>query len=250
MHTPRTWYRAAFLSDLHIGAGGFRADACLALLKSIECDDLYLVGDIFDLLAMHHGIEWNDDVSAVIRRLLKMARDGTMIHYLTGNHDEALRQLTPLSLGDRIELVDETVHTTKLGQRLMVIHGDKFDFVVGHMRWLTHIGAHLYDWLLKANGALHTVRTWLGFRRYWSLSACLKSKAKQAVSFVRDFEAAACRYARDNDCTGVICGHIHTPKLAVNTELGVLYANCGDLVESLSYLAETEDGTLQLIYCG
>ncbi len=244
----RAHYRSIFLSDLHIGFRGFKAAELLAFLKSVECDQLYLVGDIFDLLAIRDGICWDSATTEVIRHILKKVNGGMRLIYITGNHDEAVRNFTPLDLGDRIIVCDEAIHVTASGSKLMVIHGDKFDFVVGHMRWLTHVGAFIYEWLLRANGWLHTIRMRLGFKRYWSLAGFLKLKAKQAISFIRDFETAACRYAQDAGCVGVVCGHIHTPALRIHDGTNLLYGNCGDNLESLSCLVEHYNGHIELLY--
>ena len=47
-------------------------------------------------------------------------------------------------------------------------------------------------------------------------------------------------------CDGVVCGHIH--KAAMRDIDGILYANDGDWVESLSALVEHDDGRLEIIY--
>jgi UDP-2,3-diacylglucosamine pyrophosphatase LpxH len=242
----RTHYRSVWISDLHLGFRGCKAKQLHNFLKSIECDFLYLVGDVFDLMAMRSRIHWDAETTGVIRRILKMMKRGTRVVYITGNHDEPIRLFVPFAAGSEIAIENEIIHVTKSGKRLMVIHGDKFDFVVGHMKWLTILGSRLYDWLLSLNSILHTVRVRLGFTKYWSLSAYLKSKTKRAISFVHDFESAAMLYAEKNECCGVICGHIHTPKMYVDR--GILYANCGDWVESLSALVENDEGNLELVH--
>ena len=44
---------------------------------------------------------------------------------------------------------------------------------------------------------------------------------------------------------GIVCGHIH--RAALEQRNGLVYANDGDWVESLSALAEDADGTLRLL---
>lgn len=242
----RTYYRAIFLSDLHLGFRGAQAKQLLSFLKSVECDILYLVGDIFDLWAMKNKIWWDVNCSEVLRRILKMVKSGTKIVYLPGNHDDQIRNFIPFTLGPEIEFVDTTIHITSSGLRFAILHGDQYDVVVGHMKWLAVLGHHLYDLLLMCNGTLHFIRTKLGYHQYWSLAAYLKSKAKKAVSFVKDFEKAVLIHAAENDCNGVICGHIHTPKI-YTTDEGLVYANCGDWIESLTALVENGEGNLELI---
>lgn len=238
-------YRSVFISDVHLGFNGSRAGDLLEFLKLVECDYLYLVGDIFDLWAMKSKVSWNEDCTAVIRRILKMNKRGTSVIFIPGNHDEAIRQFTPFELGESIMFTDEAIHETAAGLRLMVIHGDRFDPVVGNMKWIAKLGNVLYDWLLRLNGVFHRLRTMVGFKSYWSLAAFLKHRAKQAVSFINDFETAALQYSSSKNCDGVICGHIHTPK--VSFKGAMLYANCGDWVESCSALVEQEDGEIRLL---
>ena len=229
----RTHYRAVFISDLHLGFGGAQAKSVLSFLKSIECETLYLVGDIIDFWEMKKGIQWDLASSEVLRRLLKMVKSGTKIVYLPGNHDDQIRNFIPFGLGSNIEFVDTTKHVTSSGLQFSILHGDQYDVVVGNMKWLAVLGHHLYDLLLKSNGILHFIRTRLGYHEYWSLAGYLKSKAKKAVSFVQDFEKAVLMHAGNEGSCGVICGHIHTPKIYI-AENGLIYANCGDSVESLT----------------
>lgn len=242
----RTYYRTIFISDLHLGFRGAQAKHLLSFLRSVDCETLYLVGDIIDLWAMRKKIWWNEDCNRILQRLLKMHKQGTRIIYLPGNHDEAIRTFLPFELGLGIEFTNETIFNTRNGARYMVLHGDVFDLVVGKMKWLALLGTTLYDWLLAFNGILHYVRLKLGYSTYWSLAGYLKAKAKRAASFIKDFEGAVIHHAKKNDCDGVICGHIHTPKSVMID--GVHYVNCGDWVESLTAVVENEQGALELIH--
>jgi len=68
---------------------------------------------------------------------------------------------------------------------------------------------------------------------------------KRAVSYVGDFEAAVAREARRRGVHGVVCGHIHHAELREID--GIVYANDGDWVESLTALAEHADGRLEIV---
>jgi len=239
-------YRAAFLSDWHLGFQNSHVKALLSFLKAHTFDTLYLVGDIFDFWAMQTRLWWDKHCNEVIRQILKMLKNGMRLILLPGNHDDGIRHFTPLHLGFEITVVDEARHVTSCGTSFIVIHGDQFDFVVGHMRWLSKIGANVYDFLISLNGVVNGIRSRLGFKRYWSLSAYLKMKAKSAVSFIQDFETAALRYAASKECDGIICGHIHTAKILAKD--GLIYANCGDWVESLTALVENANGVLDIVH--
>jgi UDP-2,3-diacylglucosamine pyrophosphatase LpxH len=242
----RKFYRAVFISDAHLGFRGCKAKQLLGFLKSIECETLYLVGDIFDLWAMKKKIWWDADCNAVVRRILKMAKQGTKIVYIPGNHDEAIRTFLPFHFGDNIVFINEVCHTTSIGEHYVVIHGDQFDVVVGHMKWLALLGTTLYDWLIVLNEVLHSIRVRLGYQSYWSLAGYLKAKTKKAISFVHDYKTAVLHHAKKNGCSGAICGHIHTAEIFDGGD--GIYANCGDWVESLTALVENDQGKLELIY--
>ena len=170
-------------------------------------------------------------------------RKGTRVTYIAGNHDEAARQFLGLAFGG-IDILDEAVHTLADGRKFLVIHGDLYDAVVLHAKWLAIIGDHLYAFILKLNRWFNHIRAKLGFR-YWSLSNYLKHKTKNAVNFMTNFEEAVAREARQRGFQGVVCGHIHKPQIKQID--GVTYCNDGDWVESLSALVETYEGDLKII---
>jgi UDP-2,3-diacylglucosamine pyrophosphatase LpxH len=116
--------------------------------------------------------------------------------------------------------------------------------VVQHAKWLALLGDKLYDWALELNRHFNSLRARIGMP-YWSLSRYLKLRVKRAVSFISDFERALAREARRRGVDGVVCGHIHHAELRDID--GVLYANDGDWVESLTALVEHFDGQLQII---
>ena len=91
---------------------------------------------------------------------------------------------------------------------------------------------------------LNIIRTMLKMP-YWSLSQYLKHRVKSAVSFISAFETVMVTETRRRECDGVVCGHIHKPEMREVD--GILYANDGDWVESLSALVEHHDGRLELL---
>jgi UDP-2,3-diacylglucosamine pyrophosphatase LpxH len=237
-------YRTIWLSDIHLGSPGCQASYLLAFLKAHRCETLFLVGDILDGWQLRKSWYWPQEHNDVIQKLLRMARKGTRVVYIPGNHDELSRQFIGLSFGG-VEVVEDAIHLTVDGKRLWITHGDLFDSVMQHARWLAHLGSWIYEWLLKTNRWFNAVRHRLGLP-YWSMSQYLKHKAKHATNFINDFEHVLAAEARRRGCTGVVCGHIH--KAEIRSIEGTLYCNDGDWVESLTALVETFDGDLQLIH--
>ena len=234
--------RTVWISDLHLGTPGCQAAALLAFLKHVECDTLYLVGDIIDGWQLRRAWYWPQAHNDVVQKLLRKARKGTRVIFVPGNHDEFARKYVQHNFGG-VEVVDEWIHETADGRRLWVIHGDLFDGVIQCAKWLAHVGDSMYEFTLKLNRHLNSLRARLGLP-YWSLSKYLKLKVKRAVSYVSDFEVAVAREAKKRGLQGVVCGHIHHAELREID--GVLYANDGDWVESLTALIEHTDGRLEI----
>jgi len=136
------------------------------------------------------------------------------------------------------------VHRTWDGRKILVIHGHELDTVVQNMGWLAQVGGLGYELLLQANHPVHWVRHRLGLAP-WSLSAYVKSRVKNAVNCISDFEEAMARYAQDAEASAVLCGHIHMPCIR---QIGKLnYYNCGDWVEHCTALVENRDGKIELL---
>jgi len=235
--------RSAWISDLHLGTPGCRAEALLDFLKHVECETLFLVGDIVDGWQLRRSWYWPQSHNDVVQKLLRKARKGTRVIFIPGNHDEFARRYVEHEFGG-IEVVDEWIHTTADGRRLWVTHGDLFDGVIQCARWLAHVGDSLYGFTLRLNRHLNSLRARMGLP-YWSLSKYLKLKVKRAVTYVSDFEAAVAREARRRGVDGVVCGHIHHAEIRHID--GVLYCNDGDWVESLTALVEHADGRLEIV---
>ncbi len=236
-------YRSIWISDIHLGTPGCQAEYLLDFLRNNESEQLYLVGDIIDGWQLKRSWYWPQSHNDVVQKVLRKSRKGTKVVYVAGNHDEAARQFLGLSLGG-IDICDEATHALADGRKFLVVHGDLYDAVVLHARWLAIIGDQLYTFILKLNRWFNHVRAKLGLR-YWSLSQYLKHKTKNAVNFMTAFEDAVAKAARARGFDGVICGHIHKPM--IKTIDGVVYCNDGDWVESLSALVETHEGELRIV---
>ena len=240
---PIRRYRTIWISDVHLGTRGCQAELLLDFLRHTDSESLYLVGDIIDAWQLRKNWYWPERHNEVLRLVLRKARQGTRVVYIPGNHDEFFRDYVRLNLGG-VTLLADAVHLTADGRRFLVIHGDAFDGVVTTARWLAHLGDAAYRMALRANTVFNFARRRLGYP-YWSLSAYLKHKVKNAVSFISSFEQALVEAARERRLDGVICGHIHHPE--VREIEGLLYANDGDWVESCSALLEHHDGRLELL---
>ena len=236
-------YRTIWISDLHLGTRGCKADFLLHFLRYTEAETIYLVGDIIDCWRLKKYWYWPQAHNDVIQKVLRKVRKGTRVIYVPGNHDEWLRDFVQLQFGG-VEIVEDAIHVTADGRRLLVLHGDLFDAVVMHARWLALLGDGAYTAALWLNRHFNTLRRRLGYP-YWSLSAYLKRRVKNAMQYVACFADAVADEAHRRGIEGVVCGHIHHAELR---QIGdILYCNSGDWVESCTALVEHFDGRLELI---
>ncbi len=234
--------RSVFISDLHLGTRDCQATELAQFLRDTEMDTLFLVGDIVDLWGMRRGIYWPASHHEVLRLIVDKARRGTRVIYVPGNHDELARALCG-SLLAGVEVHSEYVHTTRSGQRLLVMHGDAFDGAVRFSPLLKATGSAIYSALLWLGHYVNLVRGLFGLTR-WSLAAWLKSRVGDAREYVLRYEHAAAHEARRRGFDGIVCGHIHRPRLARID--GVMYCNDGDWVDHCTALVEDRNGELRL----
>ncbi|MFO0351470.1 MAG: UDP-2,3-diacylglucosamine diphosphatase [Alphaproteobacteria bacterium] len=239
----RRRHRTLWISDIHLGTRGCKAELLLDFLHHNDSDLLYLVGDIVDGWRLAGGWYWPSSHSEVINEILRKAAAGTRVIYVPGNHDEFLRDYTGLCLAG-IEIRYEAMHETAGGRKLLVMHGDHFDSVVTYARWLAKAGDQAYELALLMNDWVAFIRRKCGMP-YWSLSQWLKLRVKNAVEYISRFENAVAREAERRGIDGIICGHIH--KAEIRRIGDVLYCNDGDWVEGCTALAEDDDGNLAII---
>jgi UDP-2,3-diacylglucosamine pyrophosphatase LpxH len=239
--------RAVFISDVHLGTRASQAPRLLEFLKHYESEYLYLLGDIIDFWAMNRSIHWTAGQNTVVQKVLRRARQGTKVVFIPGNHDEALREYHGISFGD-IRVEPEWVHPGIDGRRYWLVHGDEYDQVTRHHRWVAVLGDVGYNALVSINHVLSRIRRMLRIPGYWSLAGYAKQKVKRALSFIFDFEEAIAHAARKRGMDGVICGHIHW---AADRRIGdIRYLNCGDWVDSCSAVVEHFDGRFEVVRWG
>jgi UDP-2,3-diacylglucosamine pyrophosphatase LpxH len=235
--------RTVIISDVHLGTPDCKIAEVNHFLRHVRCEKLILNGDIIDGWQLRRSGQWTKAHTRFVRVILKMLeKRNTQVVYLRGNHDDVLAAFLPLEF-EGLQVVEEHVHDGPQG-RYLVLHGDVFDTVTRNFVWLAHLGDWGYSFLLRLNRAYNAWRVWRG-KEYWSLSRAIKARVKSAVNHVSDFEHHIVELARQRGCTGVICGHIHTP--ADKHRGDVHYLNSGDWVESLTAIVEHFDGRMEIV---
>jgi UDP-2,3-diacylglucosamine pyrophosphatase LpxH len=236
-------YRTVFISDTHLGCKISQTESLLEFLKTVKTEKLYLAGDIIDITGLRRRFYWDSSHNAVIRRLLKMVKNGVTVIYIPGNHDHFIRDFNGLDFSG-IQIKTSDIHETADSRRLLVIHGDEFDGIMNEkMMWLYTVGDRCYDAAVALSRVINSAAGLFGVE--WSLSRYLKTKVKNVVAFINGFERLLARKARSMRLDGVVSGHIHTAGLKVID--GVLCANCGCWTESRDAVAEDFKGELSII---
>ncbi|MVM40149.1 UDP-2,3-diacylglucosamine diphosphatase [Spirosoma sp. HMF3257] len=240
-----TQFRTIVLSDIHLGTAGSKAKEATDFLRNYSCQKLILNGDIIDGWQLKQYGTWKKKHTAFFKTVLRqIVHYNTKVVYLRGNHDDFLDQVMPLKVGKNFSIRKDYTFTSG-DKKFYVTHGDVFDSITSQMKWLAYLGDIGYTFLLWVNKFYNNYRNWRGLP-YYSLSQLIKSRIKQAVSYISDYEQKLTELARARNCDGVICGHIHQP--AIREFDGIMYMNSGDWVESLSALVEDHDGNWSLLY--
>ncbi len=236
-------YRSIWISDFHLGTRGCQSELLLEFIKHTQSEKLYLVGDIIDGWALKNTWYWPQSHNDVVQKILRKARHGAEVFYISGNHDEVMRGFVPVNFGG-VSILNQVIHETVDKKKYLVVHGDQFDGIIQCAKWLAMLGSITYDFLIYFNRYINFFRKKLGYE-YWSLSNYLKFTVKNAVKFVSEYEKLVCNYAKQFKVEGIICGHIHHANM--QSMNGIHYINDGDWVESCTALVEHFDGKLELI---
>ncbi len=227
--------QVSVISDLHLGTFGCHANDIVRYLKEINPKILVLNGDIIDIWQFRKKY-FPPAHMQVIREILKMMESGTLVYYITGNHDEALRKYSGTRVGNL--LLDDKLVLELDGQKTWIFHGDVFDATTrGSAKLIAKLGGHGYDFLIWLNHWTNKALTFFG-REKMSFSKKIKNSVKKAVSWIADFEQTAADLAIEKGFDFVVCGHIHQPQMRVisNDKGSVTYLNSGDWIENLTAL--------------
>ena len=226
-----------FISDVHLGSRGSNSNELIEVLKKYEPENIFIIGDFIDGWLLRRRWYWNKNFTLLIRKLILLSVKGVNIVYVTGNHDEFLREFTPFRFNENIVIVDEYIW-----DQYYISHGDLYDGVV-KLKWLGKLGGIGYELAILIDRLLKKI----GFKR--SFSKWVKTTVKDAVKFLTNFENQLSFQAKQRNCVGVICGHIHTPviKDVIIGDKVIQYINCGDWIENNSYIVYN-DGKFKIEY--
>jgi UDP-2,3-diacylglucosamine pyrophosphatase LpxH len=238
----RTRHRALFLSDMHLGARASRPDLILRFLAENAAETLYLVGDIAD---NWHPLaqNWTEVHHRVLRHILGLARTGTRVIYIPGNHDAFFRQYAGTTFSG-IEVRLESTHCAADGRSYLVVHGDCADVFARRAPVLARLGSLIETAAHRVDGAQRRVCGLVRASDRTGIERLICNTNAMIRRYDR-FEERLSDLARARGQDGIICGHFHQP--ALHRDHGTIYANCGDWVGSNTALAEAPDGRISLL---
>jgi len=239
MKEKRRKVELVVISDVHLGTFGSQAKELNRYLLSIKPKVLVLNGDIIDFWQFRKRF-WTDPHMKVVKSILNIAAKGSVVHYITGNHDETLRKFAGVRMGN-FEIVNK-LELTLNGNKTWFFHGDVFDVVMHNNKWLAKLGSTGYDFLVLLNAFFNFISRMLG-RGKVSFSKKIKDNVKSAVKYIGDFENTAASLAIKKGYQAIVVGHIHYPEIkAITAEKTgtIMYLNSGDWVENMTALEYNE----------
>lgn len=224
------------LSDVHLGTYGCNAKELLHYLKSIDPKTVVLNGDIIDIWQFSKRY-WPKSHMKVVKQLMDWITRGKKTYYITGNHDEMLRRFAGFHMGP-FSIVNKLVLKLDDGKKAWIFHGDVFDVIMEHSKWLAKLGAIGYDALILLNRLVNFISEKIFRRGRISLSKRIKNGVKSAIKFIHNFEQTSADIGISNHYDYVVCGHIHQPEMRriSNATGSIMYLNSGDWIENLTAL--------------
>lgn len=213
-------YKSIFISDTHLGTRRCKTSALEFFLSNNKADNLFLVGDIIDGWALRRKSYWPKEHSSIIRKIIKIS-ETTKVIYLPGNHDDFVRPFIRRAFNfGNFEIHNEYTYHSIDGRKILVLHGDRYDFWMRVPRPIINFFARFTDWIPESRANKQKLR------RYVRASST---------------ENLLCRRSKIGKYDAIICGHTHSPKI---TEA---FMNTGDWVKHCTAIVEHHDGTWELI---
>ncbi|MFO7651973.1 MAG: UDP-2,3-diacylglucosamine diphosphatase [bacterium] len=214
-----------FISDAHVGAGMPEAERRLVrFIDTIagRADSLCILGDLFEFW-FEYGRVIPKRGFAVLAALSNLARSGTRLVWLKGNHDFWFGDFIERELGGACaaDRLDERID----GRRVFACHGDALDrgLVTWFFRSLmrSRFNAQLYSFLHPDLGVA------------LAESVARRSRGHEAGPELRRRLRDDALARLDSGYDLVLMGHTHEPEMVERGERA--YINTGDWLTHFSY---------------
>ena len=226
------------ISDFHLGSGKSSTKELAVFLTELLKNPprrVVVAGDAFEFWSTNYK-QIGVPEHKIITLLAQLSEKETKIVYIPGNHDRAFRAFKKFTFG-KIKIRNE--YTINYGnEKYLVMHGDEFDTFTRNHIIISILLDQLYVLLVKFNKIL---KRFVGSKK--SLSA--KKYSHRYIEIVGNIRTLALAYARSKKVDGIIIGHTHWPEIFTAPD-GMIYANSGDWIDSLSYIVVGD--SIQLKY--
>jgi len=200
--------RFALVSDLHIaGPGCPRQAAFLRFLSTVECDRLYLCGDVFEHW-WHWGERPFDQYRPVVDALARFS-----LRVLPGNHDWLAPEFFQRVLGAGVG-AGGVLREDWGGASAVVAHGDQADRSAGYALACAVLRGPVFRAVVDR----------MGNDQAWRFLGRLTGHGEVRAN--PGLIAAQEAWAAGQGADIVVWGHTHAPRLAVVD--GRAFANIGD----------------------
>lgn len=216
-----TKHRTLFIGDIHLGSRNCKAERLYNFLCGNDADAIYLIGDVFDGNMNRRWPAFHDNILQV---LCEKALKGTKIIFIPGNHDSFFRY--HIGKFANLKILNHAMYKRVNGDLMLVMHGDETDF----------FKLESILWLTTKIESLTRVHFWEILRKFFK-----NTIANHTLAYERKIVALA----MESNVLGVVCGHIHMPR--INDTNGVLYLNPGDWVHHCTAIAEDHEGNFTLL---
>ena len=226
------------ISDFHMGSSKGSVKELASFLNNLLKNPpkrVIVAGDAFELWSANYK-DIGVPEHKIVTLLAKLSEEGTKIVYIPGNHDRAFRAFGKFTFG-KIKIRNEYVIESG-DKKYLVVHGDEFDTFTRNHMIISILLDQLYVLLVRLN---KFIKRFVGQKK--SLSA--KKHSHRYADVVKNIRNLALTYARSRKFDGIIIGHTHWPEVFTASD-GMVYANSGDWIDSLSYIVVGDD--IQLKY--
>ena len=221
-------YDTVFVSDVHLGTNRCNVKKFLKFIKELKTKKLVMVGDIIDIACMEkYNTHWTKEHTECDHQLLNLAKKGTEIIYILGNHEGAIRRYCDFE-HKNFKMVDEYTHKDSKGNKFLCVHGDKYsEYSSGS--WKQIVFNKGYELITPLS---------LFFERFFrfSLVYALKNTIR-GQKYINQYETDIASYCvQRGDYKGIIVGHIHHANIRRFNNL--IYMCCGDWCDTCSAIFE------------
>ncbi len=223
--------KIAIFSDLHLSTHRFPEHEGIFVKTlqqlRIDCDELWLLGDIFDLLVGPFDF-WKSIHKDFFKELNEWVQAGKKVLWIQGNHDFYLKDLLDR---EGIESSDDHIIKAYANQRLYLAHGDLVDTEdQKYLDWRAKTRSPLFRKILLLIPPFLQEQLILKIGHALSKKSRKKSGAYQSSENSKALKELYRKFSENQwneGFRGVFLGHSHMDDLHISKDESSFYLNLG-----------------------